>query len=161
MYFFLLVLRILLNLSPNIDQKQSRFSKTLCFKFVLSKKDNTIAFNLSFVLLSAEVDLIQKKQGFKKDTFKACDTDRIKIILLLSTKNGSTLYTRSYSTSWDFWPWESDCGMRSSLEASHILGFRQIILGLNWWLFAGLHLYTYPAGLEQEWELNSELAQGI
>lgn len=64
LYFFLLILEILLNFSLNIYHKCDRFSKTLLekgFKFVLYKKNNTIAFNLSLVLLSAEIDPIAKE----------------------------------------------------------------------------------------------------
>lgn len=61
LYFLLLILEISLNLCLDVDHKQDRFTKTLSeegFKFILNKKNNTIVFNLSFVLLIAEVNLI-------------------------------------------------------------------------------------------------------
>lgn len=62
--FLLLVLYILLNFDQDIYYKYSRFYKTLTkksFKFILSRGNGTLAFNLSFVLLTAEVNLITKK----------------------------------------------------------------------------------------------------
>lgn len=64
--FLLLVLRIPLDLSLNADHKQYKFSETLPekgSKFFPSRKDSTIAFNLSLMLLQAEVDSITEKQG--------------------------------------------------------------------------------------------------
>lgn len=54
LYFFMLVSRVLLTLDLDASHKQDRFSKTLSkksFVFGLSRRDNIIAFNLSFVLL--------------------------------------------------------------------------------------------------------------
>lgn len=62
--FFLLVLGIPLDFGPDAGHKSGRFSKILyrkSLKFVLSKKNDAIAFNLDFVLLPAEVDLIPEK----------------------------------------------------------------------------------------------------
>lgn len=59
--FFLLVLRISLNLSSDTSHEESRFSKVFLeksFKFVSNKRDGTIAFNMDLTLLPAEVDLI-------------------------------------------------------------------------------------------------------
>lgn len=85
----LLILRIPLYLSPDAGYKYNRFLKTLLKKgleFVLSKRDGTVAFNLSFVLLLVEVTLILEKQVYKKDALKTCDIGRVKIIFLISTK---------------------------------------------------------------------------
>lgn len=62
--FLLLVLRISLDFSLDTGYKGSRFSKTLLKKnleFVSNKKNGTIAFNLSFVLLQIEVDSVLEK----------------------------------------------------------------------------------------------------
>lgn len=59
--FFFLVLRISLDFSLDADHKGGGFCKILPkkgFEFVSSKKDSTIAINLSLVLLLVEVDLI-------------------------------------------------------------------------------------------------------
>lgn len=80
-YFFLLILRISLNLSPNTGYKQRRFSKTLLekgLKFFSSNKNNIVIFHLSFMLLLIEIDPIPEKQGHKRDIFGARDTDYLK-----------------------------------------------------------------------------------
>lgn len=87
--FLLLVLRIPLDLSSDISYKQYGFSKVLSkksFKFVLSSRDNIVAFYLNFVLLLAEVNLISKKQCRKKDVLLARGISYIKMLLALSTK---------------------------------------------------------------------------
>ena len=89
MYFFLLVLKIPFDLGLDVSHKQGEFSKTLLkegFKFVLSKGDGIIAFNLSFVLLPAEVNPVFEKQSRKKDAFVVYGSDCIKIILTLLTE---------------------------------------------------------------------------
>lgn len=55
-------------------------------KFVLSNKDGIIIFNLSFILLLVEVDLILEKQSYQRNAFVICGIDYIKIVLILSTK---------------------------------------------------------------------------
>lgn len=63
---FLLILRISFDLSPDANYKGGRFFKALSKKnleFVLSRRDSTIAFNLSLVLLPAEFDFISEEQG--------------------------------------------------------------------------------------------------
>lgn len=87
--FFLLVLRIPLNLSPDaitnmIDFRRLYLKKVL--KFFLSRKSDTVACNMSLVLLPVKIDLIVKEQNRKKHAFKARGSGRIKIILVLPTK---------------------------------------------------------------------------
>ena len=87
LYFFLLVLGILLDFGPDASHKQGGFSKTLPekgFQFVPSRRDGIVAFNLSFVLLPAEVNPISEQQGREGDAFVARDSGRIKMILTLS-----------------------------------------------------------------------------
>lgn len=89
LYFFLLKLGILFNLDLDVGHKQVRFSQTLLnksFEFILSKVGGLIAFNLSLVLLSAEINLISEKQSHKKDVLVACGTSYIKIVFTLLTK---------------------------------------------------------------------------
>lgn len=96
--FFLLLLRILLNFSPDASYKRSGFSKTLLkkgLKFIPSRKSSTITFNLSFVLLSVEIDLIAKIQSCKRHTFRAYGNNRIKIIFVLPIKV-ITLYIQAF-----------------------------------------------------------------
>lgn len=72
--FFLLVLKILLNLSPDISHKQGKFSKTLLekdLKFIPNRGDGTLTFDLSLMLLLSEVNLIAKKQDCKRDALVA------------------------------------------------------------------------------------------
>lgn len=87
--FFLLILRISLNFSLNAGHKNSRFSKTLQEKnleFISNRKNSTIIFNLSFMLLSIKVHLISEEQGCKKNALGACGTGYIKIVLVLLIK---------------------------------------------------------------------------
>lgn len=84
--FFLLVLKISLNVSADTSQKQDRFSKTLhkkSLEIVLYKKDSIFAFNLSFVLLLIEINHISEEQGCKKDPLITRGSNHIKIILAL------------------------------------------------------------------------------
>ena len=77
------MLRIPLDFSPDASYKRGGFSETLLeegLKFVPSRGNGIVAFNLSFVLLSVEVNLVSKEQGYKRDAFVACSSSRIKII---------------------------------------------------------------------------------
>lgn len=97
MNFFLLVFKISLDFNLNAGYKSSRFFKNLLeksFEFVLSEKDNTVIFNMDFLLLSVKVDLIPKKQGCKKNTLGACNTGYIKIVFTLP-KKVIALYVRA------------------------------------------------------------------
>lgn len=85
----MLILRILFNFNPDVCQKYNRFSKTLSkkdIKFGLYKRNNTIIFNLSFVLLQAEINHITKKQNCKKDAFRPYRIGCVEIILTLLAK---------------------------------------------------------------------------
>lgn len=89
LYFFLLVLGIPLNLSPDTGHKQGRFRKTLLeksFEFVPSKEGGIIIFDLSLILLPAEIEFVAEEYSCKKYMFKAYSTSCIQIILTLSTK---------------------------------------------------------------------------
>lgn len=82
-------MEILLNLSPDASHKRGKFPQTLLekdFAFISSIKGDTIAFNLSLVLLPAKIDPILKKQGHKKDALEAHSTDHVKIIFGLLTE---------------------------------------------------------------------------
>lgn len=94
LYFLLLILEIALNLSPNAGYKQGIFFKTLLEKdleLILNETGSAIMFDLSLVLLFAEIDLVTKKQSCKKHAFRLCSISRIEIILALPTKE-ITLY---------------------------------------------------------------------
>lgn len=55
----------MLDFSTDVDHKRGRLLKVLLkkgLKFVLDKRGGIVAFNLSLMLLSAEVDLISKNQ---------------------------------------------------------------------------------------------------
>lgn len=79
----------MLNLSSDASYKQSKFFKILPeknFKFISSRENSIITFNLSFVLLLVKVDLILKKKSCKENVFMACSTSCVKIIFTLLTK---------------------------------------------------------------------------
>lgn len=59
--FFLLILEILLNLSLNTSHKGNRFFKILLeksLKFILNRRDGTVIFNSSFILLLIKINPI-------------------------------------------------------------------------------------------------------
>lgn len=95
--FLLLMLRIPLNLNLDASHKSSNFTKALLEKsleFVLNKRNNTVIFNFGLVLLPAGVNLIQKKQGHKKEVLRACSIGCVKIVFALLTKI-VTLYMKT------------------------------------------------------------------
>lgn len=62
--FLLLVLRILLDFSPDASYEGAGFSKTLTeknLKFVPNKRPGIVIFNLDLILLPTGVDPISKK----------------------------------------------------------------------------------------------------
>lgn len=62
--FLLLMLRILLDFNLDASYKDSRFSEILLeksFKFVLNRGDGIVTFNLSLMLLPAEINPIPEK----------------------------------------------------------------------------------------------------
>lgn len=80
------MLKILLDFYPNISHKSSKFSKTLLEKsleFVSSRKDNTVTFNLDFVLFPVEIDPILKEYCYKRNAFAARGTGCVEILLPL------------------------------------------------------------------------------
>lgn len=84
-----MILEILFNFYLNIGCKQGGFFETLLkknLKLLLNKRDDTIAFNLSLILLLAKVDFISKKQGCKRDALVTYGIGHVKIIFALSTK---------------------------------------------------------------------------
>lgn len=89
LYFLLLVLEILLNLSLDVDHKCNRFFKIFLEKsleFVLSKRSVIISLYLGYMLLLAKVDLVFEEQSCKKKKLVAHGTGCVKIVPILSTK---------------------------------------------------------------------------
>lgn len=77
------------DLSLDVDFKDNIFSVILPkkdFEFILSRRNNIIIFNLSFVLLPTEVYFISEKESYKKNTLIAYNIGHDKIILILSIK---------------------------------------------------------------------------
>lgn len=84
--FFLLVLRILLNIYLNTYYKCNKFSKTLLeksFKFISNRENNIIALYLSLMLFLTEIDFVAKKQNCKRDIFMIYSSSYIKMIRIL------------------------------------------------------------------------------
>lgn len=82
-------MRILLNFSLDASHKQSRFSKTLLKKdleFISSRKSSIVVFDLGFVLLPAEINLIAEKQSYQGYALKVYNTNHVKIILAFLIK---------------------------------------------------------------------------
>lgn len=89
MYFFLLILGILLNFSLDAGYKCGRYSETLPkkdLKFDLSRGNDIVIFNSSFMLLPIEINLITEEQDYKNDMCITCDINCVKIIFILPTK---------------------------------------------------------------------------
>lgn len=77
------------NRNLDASYEQDRLSKTLWkkgFTFILNRKDNIVAFNLSLVLLSAEINLVTEKRGCKKSILVAYGSSYIKIVFTLLIK---------------------------------------------------------------------------
>lgn len=83
------MLKILFNLNLDADYKNNEFFETLLkknFEFIPSKRNSNIIFNLSLILLLAEIDLISEEQSYKGDILGVYNTRHIKIVFVLSTK---------------------------------------------------------------------------
>ena len=126
LYFFLLVLGIPLDFDPDASHKQGGFSKTLLEKsleFVPNKKDSIVAFNLSFVLLPAEINPVLEEQRRKKDAFVASGPGCIKMILKLLTEV-ITIYMQALIVKVGILSFEriiAECG--TCLELAMVLAF--------------------------------------
>lgn len=89
LYFFLLILRVLFNLTPDIVYKCSGLPKALSkkgLKLVPCKRGNPVSFDLSLILLLTEIDPFSKEQGCKKYAFVALRTNCLEIVLALVTE---------------------------------------------------------------------------
>ena len=89
LYFFLLVLQVSFNFTPDVVYKRGGFSETLSeegLEFVSSEKSNPVPLNLTFVLLPVEIDPISEEQGCKGDALEVRGTGRVKIIFTLSAE---------------------------------------------------------------------------
>lgn len=84
--FFLLVLEVSFNYTPDIIYKRSGFFKAFSekdFEFVPSGKSGPVMFDLSPMLLSVKVDSIPKEQGCKRHAFVAFGSSSFEIVLTL------------------------------------------------------------------------------
>lgn len=69
------MLKIRFNLTLDDSYKLARLFEILLeesVKFASNKQNNTIAFNMNFVLLLAEVGLILEERVCKRNTLRAC-----------------------------------------------------------------------------------------
>lgn len=83
------MLGISLNLSLENGYKCSRLSKTLLKKgleFALYRRNSIVAFDMSFVLLSIEIDYILEKQSCKKDALMFHSSGYVKMVFTLLIK---------------------------------------------------------------------------
>ena len=89
LYFFLLVLGVPFDLTPEVTHERGRFSETLSEKgleLVPGKGGGPVSFFPRFVLLPAEVDSITEERGRERDAFMARGTSCLEMILALSTE---------------------------------------------------------------------------
>lgn len=88
-----------ISLDFNLDAsyKNGRFFKVLSeksLKFISSRRNSTVALNLSLVLLSADVDLILKEQNCKRYLLGARGIGHVNIVFGLLAKE-IALYIRA------------------------------------------------------------------
>lgn len=86
---FLFVLGISFNLSLDASYKGGEFSKVLLkknLKFLPNRRDGTIIFNLSLLVLLIKVDYIPKNQSCKGYTLGKHGIGHVKIVFALLTK---------------------------------------------------------------------------
>lgn len=84
-----MVWEILFDLSLDADHKQDKFIKTLSKKgleFVPSRSNSTVTFDLGFILLPVEIDLVAKECRHKRYAFRAYRIGYIEMILKLPIK---------------------------------------------------------------------------
>ena len=89
LYFLLLVLRVSLNLGPDVGHKRGGFSKTLLEKglgFISSEGGDPVALKLGLVLLPVKVDSVLKEQSREENMFEPRSIGRVKMVLTLSTE---------------------------------------------------------------------------
>lgn len=89
LYFFLLVLGIPLYLGLDSGYKQGKFSKTLLekdLKFISSREDSTVAFDLGLMLLPAEINLVAEEHSCKEYMLSTSGISRVKVIFVLLIK---------------------------------------------------------------------------
>lgn len=89
LYFLLLLLGIPLDLGLDASDEQIGCFEALVEKnleFAPNRGDSIITFNLSLVLLPAEVDFVLEEQGHKRNALVARGSGCVKMVLALSTK---------------------------------------------------------------------------
>lgn len=89
LYFFLLILEVYFNLTLDNIYKYGGLPKVFsekCFKLVLCDKGNSVSFNSSLELFSAEIDFFPKKQGYKGYAFMAFHISDFKMVFTLLAK---------------------------------------------------------------------------
>lgn len=89
LYFFLLILRVLFNHTPDVIHKCSRFSKTSFEKsleFVPCERVGSVSLSPSLMLLPPEIDPLLEEQSRKRYTFIAFSTNHFEIVLALPAK---------------------------------------------------------------------------
>lgn len=85
----MLILKILLDFCLNIDYKLDRFFQILLkkdIKFILIKKNNTVAFCGNFIFFSLKLDFFSEKQDYKKYALVIYNISYIKRIFAFLTK---------------------------------------------------------------------------
>lgn len=83
------MIKIILNFYLNAYYKQNKFFKILSkknLKFISSRRNNIVTFNLSFILLLTKVNSNSKKYINKKEIFITRDFTYIKMIFILFKK---------------------------------------------------------------------------
>ena len=80
------MLKIPLDFGLDASYKRGGFFETLpqkSLQFVPSRGDGIVVFNLSFLLLPAEVNPVLKEQNCKKDAFVVYGSGRVEMIFTL------------------------------------------------------------------------------
>ena len=86
LYFFLLILGVFFNLTPDGIHKRGRFFKIFLekgLKFIPYEGVSLVLFSLSLMLLPAEVDPLLEEWGRKRYVFVALNINRFEMVLAL------------------------------------------------------------------------------
>ena len=89
LYFFLLILGVPFNLTPDAIYKRGRFSETFSekdLKFVPYEKVGLVPLSPHLMLLPAEFDPLSEERGCKRYTFVALSISRFEMVLALPAK---------------------------------------------------------------------------
>lgn len=121
---------IFLNFILIIIHKCSKFLKFFfekSFKLFLDKENSFAILNSDFLLLPAEVDLILKKQSYKRNAFLTLCFSGFEIVFIID-RNNNSLYTSFYGIAQNFL-------LLKDLSKAFFLTFTNAGIETRFWFF--------------------------